>query len=258
MLPMPHTPTVAARAANAYPPTMASPSTPLVNRTADRWIALAFGLGVATLLTALRAAQMGRFPTGLDGGEWLASGRGLLGEPGRSTEGAYAPLVPTIAASLGGTIGEVEAVRWIAIGSLLILLAAVAVVTAQAGAMWVSPVAVAVVGSSSTVIEPMAFGGYPQNIAVAAMLLAASGTSAWLTTGNKWWIAAMLGGTVVGSLALHVYGFATIVAGAGVAALSRLLIGPLPRERWAPVSASVVVGIACLAPTLLAFRRAEY
>lgn len=258
MPPIPHTPTVAARAANAYPPTMASPSTPFVNRTADRWIALALGLGVATLLTALRAAQMGRIPTGLDGGEWLAIGRGLLGGPGRSTEGAYAPLVPTIAASLGGTIGEVEAVRWIAIGSLLILLAAVAVVTAQVGAMWVSPVAVAVVGSSSTVIEPMAFGGYPQNIAVAATLLAASGTSAWLTTGNKWWMAAMLGGTVVGTLAHHVYGLTTIVTVAGVAALSRLLIGSLPRARWAPVSASVVIGIACLAPTLLAFRRAGY
>src|SRR5215207_7865942 len=75
-----------------------------------------------TSLAIRRWTLVGSFPSGLDGAQWLALGRGLDGHAiGRSTEGAYAPLVPVLAATAEFVAGPLSAVRLLAAASSLVL-----------------------------------------------------------------------------------------------------------------------------------------
>src|SRR5215203_5456361 len=69
-----------------------------ISHPRDRACTLLAVAGIA-LLAIRRWTLVGPFPPGLDGAQWLALGRGLDGQAsGQSTDGAYAPLVPVLAA----------------------------------------------------------------------------------------------------------------------------------------------------------------
>ena len=213
---------------------------------------------IAVVITLQRMMQMGPWPSGLDGGEWLAIGRGLLGGVGRSTEGAYAPLVPITVAWLARMVGEVDAVRAMAAGSLVAVLLAVALVCTRGERLWIGPVAVVIVGSSATVSEPLAFGGYPQNVALAGTVLAIAGAAGWLASGQRSWLVAAGIGGITAALSHHLYGMVAVVGIAMVACLHVMADRRVPRERWVAVGVVVATSVLCLLPTLVAFRQAAY
>lgn len=104
------------------------------------------------------------FPTGLDGAQWLALGRGFRGQ-GRSSESTYAPLVPAIAAVLQPALGSLATVRALAALSALAMFSAIWIVSRSAlGPKW-GFVVVALVVPASALAEPLLFGGYPQQMA---------------------------------------------------------------------------------------------
>src|SRR5688572_22589364 len=118
--------------------------------------------GIAALAIR-RWALVGPFPPGLDGAQWLALGRGLDAQSiGRSTEGAYAPLAPVLAAIAESIAGPLLAVRILAAASgLAVSLAVWFVARSALRPVWGLAVS-AIVIPASALAEPMLFGGYPQ------------------------------------------------------------------------------------------------
>ena len=219
-------------------------------------------VAVILLVAARRWRQMGELPTGLDGGEWLAIGRGLLGGPGRLTEGAYAPLVPAGIHVLAGVLGPVPAVRVAAAVSLAAVLLALAVISARPAGPWLAAALAIAAGSASAISEPVAFGGYPQHVAFAAGLAGVAGLAAMLLGGGKRSAVVAIAGFAGCALSHHVY--FPLMACAGVAAAGLWLsVGQrwrtMPHLRLAAVALGTIVPGAALAlPTMLAFQRAGY
>ncbi len=135
---------------------------------------------VLAALVGERWRQMGPYPTGLDGGQWLALGRGYLGGVGRSTDGVYAPLVPLLAGLASDAFGPLLALRLVAMLAFAAVLVAV-VALARLGLGWPAAITgLIVVGSASAIIEPIAYGGYPQTLAFAFMLAGCAALSSAL------------------------------------------------------------------------------
>jgi hypothetical protein len=113
-----------------------------------------------------RLLQYTPYPTGLDGGNWLAFGHAIFGEHIRSSSLAYPPLVPVIMVGLErvlGTYGSIQAIAFAAaatpaIGAYLLLYAW--------GLGWRSAVLAGFLAPSSGTGETMAWGGYPQLIGI--------------------------------------------------------------------------------------------
>jgi hypothetical protein len=107
------------------------------------------------------------YPPGLDGAQWLSYGRALLGGEGRSAESTYAPLIPILAHSLSLGLGPALGLRVLATTTLLLLAAAVWILSIRVlGVMWGS-LATALVLPCTAMAEPFFYGGYPQQAALA-------------------------------------------------------------------------------------------
>jgi hypothetical protein len=137
--------------------------------------------GIA-FLAIRRWMLVGPYPPGLDGAQWLALGRGLDGQAiGRSTEGAYAPLAPVLAAIIESITGPLLAVRLLAAASGLAVSFSIWFVARSAlGPVWGLAVT-AIVIPASALAEPALFGGYPQQFALAAGLVALWAVCQYLT-----------------------------------------------------------------------------
>jgi hypothetical protein len=210
-------------------------------------------------IAARRWWQMGPLPTGLDGGQWLALGRGLFGE-GRSTAGAYPPLTPFLTAVIGSITSPTAALKLIAIGSLLTVLVAVYLLARDGFGPWLGLAVVATIGPASALTEPVAFGGYPQQLAFACLLLATWGLARYLPSGRTGWLVLAGGGLAGAALSHHIY-FPLALGLAGLVWLLWLL-SCTPTEpilhRTAGAIAAIAVGLACFAPTAVAFLTARY
>ena len=213
---------------------------------------------VVVALVVRRDGMLGPLPPGLDGGQWLAIGRGLLGDGGRSSPGAYAPLVPALTGTLVHVVGPIDAVRIVALGSYLLLVVTIAVVGgAMFGGVGGSAIALAI-GSSSAVNEPLAFGGYPQQLALAALIVAAWGAARSCIEGQRDGGYLLLSGLAVAALAHHLYYlFALAVVGI-VWGLAVVVRAPRVRRATVGVAFAVIASAALALPTLLAFRRLGY
>ncbi|MDQ2653356.1 MAG: hypothetical protein M3Z20_09980 [Chloroflexota bacterium] len=132
-------------------------------------IALACSMAV---LTAIRFWYFSApYPPGLDGAQWLSYGRALLGGTGRSAESTYAPLMPMLAQSLNLALGPALGLRVLATMTLLLLAAAIWVLSARVvGVVWGS-MATALVLPSTAMAEPFFYGGYPQQASLAFGIL---------------------------------------------------------------------------------------
>jgi hypothetical protein len=137
--------------------------------------------GIA-FLAIRRWMLVGLYPPGLDGAQWLALGRGIAGQAmGRSTEGAYAPLAPVLAAIIESTTGPLLAVRLLAAASgLAVSLAVWFVARSALRPVW-GLVVTAIVIPASALSEPVLFGGYPQQFALAAGIVALWAICQYLT-----------------------------------------------------------------------------
>src|SRR5215213_10411205 len=152
-----------------------------VSQPVDRICTMLAVVGIA-LLGVRRWMLVGPYPPGLDGAQWLALGRGLDGQAiGRSTEGAYAPLAPVLAAIIESITGPLLAVRLLAAASgLAVSLSIWFVARSALGPVWGLAVT-AIVIPASALAEPALFGGYPQQFALAAGLVALWAVCQYLT-----------------------------------------------------------------------------
>ena len=220
------------------------------------WLAPAVVIGG---ITARRWWQEGGLPTGLDGGQWLALGRGFFGR-GRSTAGAYPPLIPLIVDATRTFVDPMTALRLIASGSLLAILIAVYLIARDGLGPWFAVPVTAIIGLSSALTEPAAFGGYPQQLAFACLLLAAWCLAHYLTEGRGRYLAGTAT-TLSGAALTHLIYFPLALATVGSVWMLWLTTRPrrtviLRRSLYAAIAA--IASLACSLPTLLAFWRAGY
>nr|MBA2520787.1 glycosyltransferase family 39 protein [Chloroflexia bacterium] len=202
---------------------------------------------------------MGPLPTGLDGGQWLALGRGLFGD-GRSTAGAYPPLVPLLTELIGSLTTPGTTLKLIAIGSLLATLVSIYLVARDRLGPWLGLAVVATIGPASAVTEPVAFGGYPQQLAFAFLLLATWVLARFLDSGRLTWLIAAGIGLAGAALTHHIY-FPLALGASGLIWLLWLRTRPGPTDRnrrTLGVLAVAAVSLACFAPTAIAFVTASY
>ena len=203
--------------------------------------------------------QLGGYVSGLDAGQWFAIGRGLFGE-GRSTSGAYAPLVPLLLHA-GRTVAEPMTVaRVAAIASLAAVMGATYLVARGGMGTWFAAAAAATVGMAGVVAEPVAFGGYPQHVAFAFLLLAAHALGHYLEDGRRRALAASAAGLAGAALSHHVYFPLACLVAATVWATWFTTRPPRStvRRRTLGSAIAIAVGVACFAPTAVAFRAAGY
>ena len=196
---------------------------------AHRGRALVWGAtGIVVGLAVVRRwQQMGPFPTGLDGGQWLALGRGLTGV-GRSTEGAYAPLVPALTAVTTSLAGPMTGLKVVAMLSLVATLLGTAML---AGLGLSGPWRVALVvgaASATALTEPLAYGGYPQLIALGALLAATAVQAQSVVDPAPWRRRALSALLLVAVVAHHVYGPLALLCAAAVWAFR---VAPDPSAR---------------------------
>jgi len=139
--------------------------------TPRRWAArLSPDLGFAVLAAVVAVIRLvvlasPRAPAGIDGGNWLAFGRDLLGTDTRSSAITYPPLVPLLVTAAVGWLGPVWGIA--VVGSLTSLApgAATYAVLRSEGLRWAAPVLAGLVLAASVSGEPAAWGGYPQLLA---------------------------------------------------------------------------------------------
>lgn len=230
----------------------------MTDRLQGRLATLAAVILIA-VITGRRWWQMGPHPTGLDGGQWLALGRGIFGE-GRSTAGAYPPLIPFLTAVTRSFTDPSTALKLIAISSLLAVLVAVYLVARDGLGPWFGLAALATIGPASVLTEPTAFGGYPQQLAFACVLLASWSAAHALGSGQgRWFLTA--GGSLLGAaLSHHIY-FPLALGTCGLVWLlwlaSRPPLAVVPR-RSLGLLVPVMVSAACFAPTAMAFLGGGY
>ena len=185
----------------------------------DRVCVFVAALGIAAL-TLRRWASLGPYPPGLDGAQWLAIGRGFHGLD-RSTEGAYAPLVPLLATVLESDLGPLPALRLLATLSCLALSLAIWIVArATLGARW-GLAAAAILLPATALAEPLFYGGYPQELALAAGALALWLACRYLLGGLRRDLALCAVFAIVAAATHHLY-FPLVLTSIAVAAVAAL------------------------------------
>jgi hypothetical protein len=217
-------------------------------------------VGIALLVAAWSWRELGQFASGNDPGNWLAVGRRLLGDHGKSSRVAYAPAVPFIVAVLSALMGPFVAVKLTAALSLAAAFFCVALVARSGVELWLAIAAGLLVTLSRVFDEPMYFGGYPQNFAVALTPVALLCFATYLQTGRT---RPKIGATLaLSAIALiHQVFFVLAIAACGLIWLL-WLASPELREhtigRSLGAATAVAVAIAFLLPTALMLRSAGY
>jgi hypothetical protein len=169
----------------------------------DRAASLVALLGIAVLL-ARHWFLIGPFPPGLDGAQWLALGRGFHGV-GRSTDGAYAPLTPLLATMAEALLGPLAALRLLALGSGLAVALVIWLLAKDAlGPRW-GLLAAGLAIPASALAEPLMYGGYPQQFALAAGIVSLWATCRYLIDGDARFLWIMGISAVLCSAAHHIY-----------------------------------------------------
>lgn len=190
----------------------------------------------------------------------MALGRDLLGGAGRSTAGAYPPLVPAMVGTLAELVGPLDALRLVALGSYLAVVVVFAAIANDAFGWGLGLAAAATLAGATALAEPLAFGGYPQQVGLAATLAGAWAMARYLTLGRRRDLAGTTIALATAALAHHAY-VAVALAGAGIVWLLWLTTLPPPpvcRPRTLGAALTAIVAAAALLPTALAFRAAGY
>ena len=219
----PRSPLAAGVDTNPAPVALPRPRLTLSNWTLPPRSTLLALAGIA-LLTLHRWRQLGAYPPGLDGAQWLAIGRGFHGF-GRSTEGAYAPLVPLLATMADTVLGPLPTVRLLAASSVLVLSLAVWLAAKSLLGSSLALLVAALVLPASALAEPAFYGGYPQQFALAAGIVMVLCACRFLAAGRKrdLWLAGLA--ALVAATAHHIY-FPMLVASVAVAAVFWLSAQP--------------------------------
>jgi hypothetical protein len=147
---------------------------------------LAF-VGVVGVVTFIRwRLQQTPYPTGLDGGNWLALGHAILGEHIRSASIVYAPVVPLMAVAAERLFGTYGGVQALALTASAVPAVGAYVLFSVWGLRWRAVVLAGLIASSAGTGEAMAWGGYPQLIGLGILPLFVVSLEAFLATRNLW------------------------------------------------------------------------
>lgn len=235
--------------------------------TGQAWRSVAIGvlawlLPLAAILAVAgrRWWQIGDPVSGLDAGEWLAYGRGALGGQGRSSGGAYPPFVPVMIRLGQLVLGPMEAARLVGAGSLAAVMGATYLAARTSVSFWFATMAAAIVGLASVVAEPVAYGGYPQNWALALIIAGATMLARYWEAGGRGRLLWAGVAFCVAALAHHMYFPFGLVVAIVVWLLwltSRPATGVASRRTLAAIGIAAVAS-GCYLPSFLAFRRAGY
>ena len=231
----------------------------LARKAWDFVVATTVRLGPVLLLGMIagrRWQQFDGFVSGCDPGNWFAFGHRMFGDGGKSSAGAYPPLVPALL-FMGQRVADLMiAAQFVAVGSLVAIIMATYVVARHGTNRWFALATAMTVGLASVFSNTMAFGGYPQNYALAFGLLAAFAFARYLET----------------AAIRHLVGAAAALAGAAIShhmyfAISCAFIAVIwgiwltTRPSWGAVLRRTLgalligaCGLACFAPTFLMLK----
>lgn len=211
-------------------------------------------------VAARRWWQYGESVSGADPGNWFAFGRELFGEGGKSTPGAYPPLVPVLL-HLGQTIADPMVVaKTIAVSSLLAIMFATYIAACHGMDRWFALGIATTVGLASSQSETIAFGGYPQNVALAALVLTAIALARYLAEGKRRHLLGMAAACATAALSHHMY-FALTCVVAGLVWVVWVTTRPARRaiiQRTLCVGLAGMLAVACFLPTLLELQKDGY
>lgn len=213
-------------------------------------------------LALYRWEQFGQYPSGLDGGNWLAIGRNMTGDDVHSPNGGiYPPIIPVLLHIASFAVAPYVAVKLMAVASLIAVVAAVLVVAYRTVGWWAAALAAMLVAFARPITEPMAFGGYPQNLAVAAGLLALWSLACLLLQPNRRHLGATAAFAVITALSHHMYFLVAIGTAAVLVVLWLATVRPpvpvvLHRARF--VALPLVAALAAFLPTYVPLLLAGY
>jgi hypothetical protein len=151
-----------------------------------------------------------------------------------------------------------DALRVVAIAALLAAMVAVYLVARDGVGPWFAIPVAATVGMASALAEPTAFGGYPQQIAFAALLIATWGVARYLAGGRGRDLVPWAGGLAVAALAHHVYFPLALLVGGAVWLVSAVGDRAIMPRRSLAIAVTALPAVACFLPILIAFRDAGY
>lgn len=223
-------------------------------------IALAFAAS-CSLVFAVRFGVLagGGAAPGVDGGNWLAFGRALLGEPVRSQTIVYPPLVPALITGAVSLFGTVNGVALVAAVAALAPALGLFVVLRTAGLGWASVVLAGSLATAASTGEAAAWGGYPQLIGIGLGLVFLSQLHRCLSLGRT--LAALAAGVLLALLMATSHFVSLVAVVAAVVLVVLHLSGTWPISRRATAATArqlLLVSIPCLplVPLYLAMARA--
>lgn len=217
-------------------------------------------VALAAAFALRRWDQIGPYPTGLDAGNWLAFGRGMFGD-GKSTEGAYPPLVPFLAelCRVGGHAFDL--LKGLAVASLLVPAAAMFAVTRPFLRPWFALPAAVIVAFARPFGEAAAFGGYPQNFALAFGLVSVVCAIVYARSGRRTPLLTAAVAMALAALAHHMYFVASMLWLAATLAAWAVLDrrgGFASIRPRLPLLAIPAAGAIAFLPTWLLIEQAGY
>lgn len=152
-------------------------------------------------------------PAGVDGGNWLALGRALFGNPVRPWSNVYPPVVPALVTGAVQLWGPVTGIAGVAVLSSLLPAVAAYVALRCAGLGWTAALLGGLLVPAASTGEATAWGGYPQLLATGLIVLFLWMLDRCLVDGRPW--GALATGAVLAlSLATsHFIGVIGVLAG---------------------------------------------
>jgi hypothetical protein len=142
-------------------------------------------LGAVTLLR-LRLIRDTSYPTGLDGGNWLAFGHSIFGEHIRSSTLLYPPIVPLLAVVAEHALGPYAGLQWLAFASATAPPLGMYVLLYTWGLGWRAAVLAGFLAACAATGEAMAWGGYPQLIGLGILPVFVLTLEHFLTSRRAW------------------------------------------------------------------------
>jgi len=110
-------------------------------------------------------------PATVDAGNWFAFGNAVLGHSSRSGSIVYPPVVPLLLVGLSRIVGVIAAVGLVGAVSATLPAVSVYAVLRTAHLRWVAVALASLLGASASVGEAAAWGGFPQLIGLAAVVV---------------------------------------------------------------------------------------
>lgn len=150
----------------------------------DRRWALA-GIAAILIVASARSVMLaaGPGPATIDTGNWLAYADDLLGSGVRGGV-AYPPLVPLLSRVAVDLVGPGTGVALLGFLATLVPALAVLGVLARAGAPGLGGLAGGIAAAAAPLGEVIAWGGFPQAIALGAAVISVAGLAGWLVAGS--------------------------------------------------------------------------